>query len=464
VKGTVLEALRVIDMADEGRGLARHEGMVVFIDKAVPGDLVDVRIRKKQKSFLEAELIRIIEPSPDRVQPFCIHFGVCGGCKWQHLDYVAQLRYKEKQVKDAMERLGKISDPPMLPIIGSQNDRFYRNKLDFSAADRKWLSAEEFAQKEIMDGPALGFHIPGKFDKVLDIKECHLQPDPSNAIRNEIRRYAIENNFTFINLRNRGGELRSVIIRNTLKGDLMAIVMVYECEEQKLKQLLEHLRRSFPQITSLLYVINPKANDTFHDLEVHCYHGEAFITEQMEDLQFRIGPKSFFQTNSRQSLVLYQIAREFAQLSGNERVYDLYTGTGTIANFVARNAAEVIGIEYVAASIEDAKLNSALNNISNTKFFAGDMKDMLTESFMQEHGKADVIITDPPRAGMHADVALRLSHSGAERIVYVSCNAATQARDLQLMSEQYEIVKLQPVDMFPHTAHVENVALLQRKF
>lgn len=463
MKGTVLEALRVIDMADEGRGLAKHEGMVVFIDKAVPGDLVDVRIRKKQKSFLEAELVRITEPSPDRVQPFCIHFGICGGCKWQHLDYAAQLRYKQKQVKDAMERLGKISDPPMLSIIGSQNDRFYRNKLDFSAADRKWLSAEDFAQKEIMDGPALGFHIPGRFDKVLDIKECHLQPDPSNAIRNEIRRYAIENNFTFINLRNRGGELRSVIIRNTLKGDLMVIVMVYECEEQKLKQLLEHLRISFPQITSLMYVINPKANDTFHDLEVHCYHGDPFITEQMEDLQFRIGPKSFFQTNSRQSHVLYQIARDFAQLSGKERVYDLYTGTGTIANFVAGNSAEVIGIEYVAASIEDAKLNSALNNISNTKFFAGDMKDMLTESFMQEHGNADVIITDPPRAGMHADVALRLSHSGAERIVYVSCNAATQARDLQLMSEQYEVVKLQPVDMFPHTAHVENVALLQRK-
>jgi 23S rRNA (uracil1939-C5)-methyltransferase len=461
VKGKELEALSVIDMADEGRGLARYEGMVVFIDKAVPGDVVDVRVRKKQKSFLEAEVIRIVTPSPDRTQPFCIHFGVCGGCKWQHLSYETQLQYKHKQVKDAMERLGKIENAPMLPILASASDRFYRNKMDFSAAERKWLSPEEFAQKELLDGPALGFHIPGRFDKVLNITECHLQPDPSNAIRNAIREFAIANGYTFMNLRNKNGELRSVIVRNTLKGDLMVIVMVYECEQAKLERLLEYIKVSFPQITSLLYVINPKANDTFHDLDVLCYYGESFITEMMEGLQFRIGPKSFFQTNSGQSLALYKVARDFAQLTGNERVYDLYTGTGTIANFVARQSKEVIGIEYVAPAIEDAKVNSALNNIHNTKFFAGDMKDLLTHDFMHEHGKADVIITDPPRAGMHADVVQRLNESGTPRIVYVSCNAATQARDLQMMSEKYRVLKLQPVDMFPHTAHVENVALLE---
>jgi 23S rRNA (uracil1939-C5)-methyltransferase len=461
VKNTELEALRVQDMADEGRGMARHDGLVVFIAKAVPGDLVNVRVTKKKKSFLEAEVTALLEPSADRIEPFCTHFGVCGGCKWQHLTYAAQLRYKQKQVKDAMQRLGKIENPPMLDIIPSAMERFYRNKLDFSAADRKWLSREEFEQKELLDGPALGFHIPGRFDKVLDINECHLQPEPSNAIRNAIREYAIANNYTFINLRNRSGELRSVILRNTLKGDLMVIVMVYECEQAKLDKLLEHLKLTFPKITSLLYVINPKANDTFHDLEVHCYHGEPFITETMEDLQFRIGPKSFFQTNSLQSLELYKVTREFAQLTGAERVYDLYTGTGTIANFVARNAKEVIGVEYVAAAIEDAKKNSLLNNITNTKFFAGDMKDLLTEEFMMQHGRADVIITDPPRAGMHEDVVQRLLSSGAKRIVYVSCNAATQARDLQLLNEKYTVVKLQPVDMFPHTAHVENVALLE---
>lgn len=450
----------MLDMADEGRAVARHEGLVVFIAKAVPGDLVNLRIIKKKKSFLEAEVTELLEPSPDRAQPFCIHFGTCGGCKWQHLDYSAQLKFKQKQVKDAMERLGKIPDPPLAEIIGSSPDRFYRNKMDFSAADRKWLSPVEFAQKELLDGPALGFHIPGRFDKVLDIKECHLQPDPSNAIRNAVRQYAIDHGYTFMNIRNKNGELRSVIVRNTLKGDVMVIVMVYECEQQKLERLLEFIRISFPQVSSLMYVVNTKANDTFHDLEVKCYHGEPFITEVMEDLQFRIGPKSFFQTNSKQAYSLYKVTRDFAGLTGVERVYDLYTGTGTIANFVAKQAKEVIGIEYVEDSIRDAKINSELNGIHNTKFFAGDMKELLTAAFMQEHGNADVIITDPPRAGMHEEVTQRLAESGAARIVYVSCNAATQARDLQLLSDKYAVVKMQPVDMFPHTAHVENVALL----
>jgi 23S rRNA (uracil1939-C5)-methyltransferase len=461
VKGSILEALTVLDMADEGRALCKHEGLVIFVEKVVPGDVIDVRITKKKKSYLEGEMVNLRTPSPLRTDPFCKHFGTCGGCKWQYLGYESQLVFKQKQVLDAMQRLGKIENPPVSAIIGSPTVTHYRNKLDFSFADRKWLTREEFANKEELDGPALGFHIPGKFDKVLDIDECFLQPEPSNSIRLAVKKYAVENGLTFINLRQREGLLRSLIIRSTLKGDLMVIVMVYEDPEQQLEGLLEHLKNSFPQITSLLYVINPKANDTLQDLDIQTYHGLPYITEQMEDLNFRIGPKSFFQTNSLQSLKLYEITREFAQLTGTESVYDLYTGTGTIANFVARKAKKVVGIEYVKDAIEDAKLNSSLNGITNTTFYAGDMKDLLTESFFAEHGKPDVIITDPPRAGMHADVVEQLAKSGVKRIVYVSCNPGTQARDIQLMHQNYRVVKLQPVDMFPHTAHVENVALLE---
>ena len=448
-------------MADEGKAVSRHEGLVVFIDKAVPGDIVDVIIKKKHKSYLEAEVVKLVSPSASRINPFCKHFGICGGCKWQHLDYSSQLQFKFKQVSDALQRLGKIENPPMLPIIGSEDIRYYRNKLDFSFSDRKWLTKEQFEEKEILDGPALGFHIPGRFDKVLDIDECFLQPEPSNSIRNAIKKYALENDLSFINLRNKSGILRSLIIRTTLKGDMMVIVMVYEHDEQKSKGLLDFLVSNFPQITSLLYVVNPKANDTLQDLELKLHHGLPYIVEQMEGLQFRIGPKSFFQTNSKQSLKLYEIARDYAGLTGNELVYDLYTGTGTIANFVARNAKAVVGVEYVADAIEDAKLNSTINKIHNTKFFAGDMKDLLTENFFEVNGKPDVIITDPPRAGMHADVVEQINKSGAKKIVYVSCNPATQARDIALMSEKYKVIKVQPVDMFPHTAHVENVALLE---
>ncbi len=461
MKGKILEGLEVFDMADEGKAVSRHEGLVVFIDKAVPGDIVDVIIKKKHKSYLEAEVVKLVRPSASRIDPFCKHFGICGGCKWQHLDYSSQLQFKSKQVSDALQRLGKIEKPPMLPIIGSEDIRYYRNKLDFSFSDRKWLTKEQFEEKEILDGPALGFHIPGRFDKVLDIDECFLQPEPSNSIRNAIKKYALENDLSFINLRNKSGILRSLIIRTTLKGDVMVIVMVYEHDEQKSKGLLDFLVANFPQITSLLYVVNPKANDTLQDLELKLHHGLPYIVEEMEGLQFRIGPKSFFQTNSKQSLKLYEIARDYAGLTGNELVYDLYTGTGTVANFVARNAKAVVGVEYVADAIEDAKLNSTINKIYNTKFFASDMKDLLTENFFEVNGKPDVIITDPPRAGMHADVVEQINKSGAKKIVYVSCNPATQARDIALMSEKYKVIKVQPVDMFPHTAHVENVALLE---
>jgi 23S rRNA (uracil1939-C5)-methyltransferase len=463
VKGEILENLSVIDMADEGKAVCKHEGLVIFVEKAVPGDIVDVKIRKKNKSFLEGQVVRLVSPSPSRTEPFCEHFGTCGGCKWQYLSYEMQLQFKQKQVFDAMSRIGKIENPVIEPIMGSALERFYRNKLDYSFADRKWLTTAEMNVEFPAFEPGLGFHIPGKFDKVLDINQCYLQPDPSNAIRLAVRKYCVENDLTFMNIRKREGMMRGLIIRNTIKGDLMVIVMVYQDEEGKLNGLLQHLKDNFPQITSLLYVINNKANDTIHDQEIHCFHGLPYITEEMEGLDFRIGPKSFFQTNSLQALTLYKVAREYAGLTGNEHVYDLYTGTGTIANFVARQAKSVVGIEYVKEAIDDAKLNSSLNNIANTVFYAGDMKDLLVDSFMEENGRPDVIITDPPRAGMHAEVVAQLLKVEAPRIVYVSCNPATQARDIEMMSAKYNVVKLQPVDMFPHTAHVENVALLELK-
>lgn len=461
MKGKILQGLEVIDMADEGRALARYEGLVVFIDKAVPGDVVDVRIRKKHSSYLEAEVVELVEPSPHRITAFCAHFGTCGGCKWQYLDYSAQLQYKQKQVVDALTRLGRLENPPVLPIMGSELTRHYRNKLDYTFADKKWLTRDEYTDRDQTGGPALGFHIPGRFDKVLDIDTCYLQPEPSNRIRLAVRDYAIEHQLPFMSLRNKAGMMRGLIIRNTLAGGLMVIVMVYEDRREELLGLLEHLAQHFPEITSLLYVINPKANDTFHDLEVHCYKGDSFITEEMEGLQFRIGPKSFFQTNPTQTLQLYRLAREYAQLKGTETVYDLYTGTGTIAQFVARSATKVVGIEYVKDAIADAEVNARLNGIGNTVFYAGDMKELLTDELFRKEGSPDVIITDPPRAGMHFDVVERLLQSNCPRIVYVSCNPATQARDIEMLSAKYDLIKAQPVDMFPHTAHVECVALLE---
>lgn len=448
-------------MADEGKAVCKSDGIVIFVDKAVPGDVIDVKVRKVNKSFLEGSVERLVSPSPSRTTPFCKHFGTCGGCKWQYLNYEMQLRFKQKLVFDAMQRLGKIENPPVLPIIGSRFERFYRNKLDYSFSDRKWLTNAEMKVDDPQFEPGLGFHIPGKFDKVLDIHECYLQPDPSNEIRLKVRAYCIEHHLTFMNIRKREGMMRGLIIRNTLKGDLMVIVMVFHDEEDKLNGLLNYIKTTFPQITSLLYVINNKANDTIHDQDIKVFHGNPFITEEMEGLQFRIGPKSFFQTNGSQAYELYKVAREFASLTGVEHVYDLYTGTGTIANFVAKQAKSVVGIEYVKEAIDDAHLNSSLNGITNTKFFSGDMKDMLTENFVSEHGIPDVIITDPPRAGMHSDVVQQLVKLAVPRIVYVSCNPATQARDIEMMSSIYHVKKMQPVDMFPHTAHVENVALLE---
>ena len=459
--GDIIENLEVIDIADEGKAVCKNDGIVIFIDKAVPGDIVNVKIRKKHKSFFEGSVHSIVQPSTERTTPVCQHFGTCGGCKWQHFSYNMQLRFKQKQVEDAMTRIGKLEHPNILTIIGSAEQTFYRNKLDYSFADRKWLTREEMNGDEPAFEPGLGFHIPGKFDKVLDINQCYLQADPSNDIRLSVRKYCVENEMPFMNIRKREGMMRGLIIRNTTIGGLMVIVMVYQDEEGKLNGLLEHLKNNFPQITSLLYVINNKANDTIHDQEIHCYHGKEYIEEQMENLTFRIGPKSFFQTNGKQALVLYQVAREFAELKGDEIVYDLYTGTGTIANFVAHQAKKVVGIEYVKEAIDDAKINSEINNVNNTVFYAGDMKDLLTDDFMEQNGRPDVIITDPPRVGMHQDVVKQLLKVACKRIVYVSCNPATQARDLEMLSEKYKVVKLQPVDMFPHTAHVENVALLE---
>ena len=463
MKGKILTDLEVIEMADEGKAIAKHEGMVVFIDKAVPGDIVDVYIKKKKKSYIEAEVTVVKKPSSLRREPFCEHFGTCGGCKWQYLDYASQLTFKEKQVKDALERIGKFENVNLIPILGSSLTKHYRNKLDYSFADRKWLSYDEFSATNEVSGPGLGFHIAGKFDKVLDIENCYLQPDPSNAIRLAVRAYCLTNEMSFMNIRHKEGMMRGLIIRNTLSGGLMVIVMVYQNNREKLEGLLKHLEQSFPQITSLLYVINPKGNDTFHDLVVHTWSGLPYITEEMEGLQFRIGPKSFFQTNPTQTLALYQLAREFAAIKNTDIVYDLYTGTGTIALFVALLAKKVVGIEYVEESIDNAKLNAELNNIKNSVFFSGDMKDLLSDELFDQEGKPDVIITDPPRSGMHEDVVAQLLKSNCPRIVYVSCNPGTQARDLLMLSEKYNLMKVQAVDMFPHTAHVESVALLELK-
>ncbi len=448
-------------MAEEGRAIARWEGLVIFIDKVVPGDVVDVRIRKKHASYMEAEPVELKKPSSLRIDPFCKHFGTCGGCKWQFLDYKGQLRYKQKQVFEALVRIGKIMHPEVKEIIGSENTRFYRNKLDFTFSDKKWLTRQEYQEREELGGPALGFHIPGKFDKVLDIETCYLQPEPSNTIRLAVKAYCLEHDMPFMNLRNKGGLMRGLIIRNTLAGGCMVIVMVYENNQEALEGLLHHLEITFPQITSLLYVVNPKGNDTFHDLEVKTWSGLPYITEEMEGLSFRIGPKSFFQTNSGQTHELYKVVRNLAALTGKEVVYDLYTGTGTIALYVSRQAKKVVGIEYVKESIDDAKRNAELNGVLNTVFYAGDMKDLLNAHLFTQEGVPDVIITDPPRAGMHFDVVEQLLKCGCPRIVYVSCNPSTQARDVQMLSEKYDLIHVQPVDMFPHTAHVESVALLE---
>ncbi len=461
-KNFVLENLEVVDISTEGKAIAKHEGLVVFIDGAVPGDIVDVMVHRKKNSFAEGRAQTIKRLSPQRTTPLCEHFGTCGGCKWQNLDYATQLVFKQKYVSDAFTRIGKIEFDDMKPILGNQAPYFYRNKLEFSFSNKKWFTTEEMASGEPLEKKdALGFHIPGMFDKILDIRNCYLQPEPSNSIRNSVKTFALNNGLSFFDIRNKTGLLRTLMIRTTSTGEIMVVVSVFEWQEQNLFALLEHLKTTFPQITCLQYVHNDKGNDTFTGLEIKTYYGQDFITEEMEGLKFKISAKSFYQTNSEQAYELYKITRDFAGLSGKEVVYDLYTGTGTIANFVARSAKKVVGVEYVEDAIRDAKENSTANGIGNTDFFAGDMKDVLTPAFIKTHGNPDVIITDPPRAGMHEDVIRVILEARPKKIVYVSCNPSTQARDLAMMAHQYKVTKVQPVDMFPQTAHVENVALLE---
>jgi 23S rRNA (uracil1939-C5)-methyltransferase len=460
----VLEKVEIIDAGSEGKAIAKVDGLVVFVEHAVPGDVADLQVTKKKGSYMEAKAIFIHKPSEQRVDALCQHFGTCGGCKWQNLDYKAQIQYKQKQVFDNLTRLAKIELPEFSPILGSEEAYFYRNKLEFSFSNKRWMTVEEIAgTADLGNKNALGFHIPKMFDKILDIQMCWLQPEPSNEIRNEIRQFALDNNYDFFDIRNQEGLLRNVIIRNTSTGEWMVLVSFYKDDREKVEALMEHLYIKFPQITALLYVINPKRNDTISDLDIQVYKGKGYITEEMEGLKFKISAKSFYQTNSKQAYELYKITRNFAGIESHHTVYDLYTGTGTIANFVAKGAKKVVGIEYVEAAIEDARINSELNNISNTEFFAGDMKDVLNTEFIEKHGKPDVVITDPPRAGMHEDVVNKLLEMNPERIVYVSCNPATQARDLAILDKNYTVVKVQPVDMFPHTHHVENVVLLKRR-
>ncbi|MCD8309941.1 MAG: 23S rRNA (uracil(1939)-C(5))-methyltransferase RlmD [Prevotellaceae bacterium] len=461
----LLEQVEITDVAAEGKAIARVDDLVVFVPYVVPGDVVDLQIRRKKHRYAEAEAVRFHRYSPVRAVPFCKHYGVCGGCKWQVLPYGEQLRYKQKQVVDSLTRIGKVALPEISPILGSAKTERYRNKLEYTFSCKRWLTAEEIRANVAYDRMnALGFHIPEAFDKVLHIEECLLQDDVSNRIRNAVFAYACRQGYSFINLRDHEGMLRNLIIRTSTTGGLMVILVAKITSEEELarfKQLLGYVAESFPEITSLLYIINNKVNDTITDLDVYLFKGEDHIFEQMEGLRFKVGAKSFYQTNSEQAYVLYQTVRRFAGLTGGELVYDLYTGTGTIANFLARQAGKVIGIEYVSEAIEDAKANSLINGIGNTLFFAGDMKDLLTGAFIDEYGRPDVVITDPPRAGMHPDVVKVLLATASRRIVYVSCNPATQARDLQLLDAAYRVAAVQPVDMFPHTQHVENVVLLE---
>jgi 23S rRNA (uracil1939-C5)-methyltransferase len=460
----LLEKVRITDIGAEGNALARVDNLVVFVPMVIPGDVVDLRVIRKRKKYLEGKVIRFHEYSPDRITPRCIHFGVCGGCKWQHLPYELQLKYKEKQVLDTLIRIGKIELPATDHILGSADEYLYRNKLEFTFSDKRWLTDEEIrSDNDYEKEEALGFHIPGLFDKILDIRECHLQPEPSNLIRNSVKRYAQKKGLSFFNLREQTGFLRNLIVRNSLDGNVMVIVVFFHDEEERRNGLLDHISKEFPQVTSLFYIINSKKNDSLADQEPILYRGDDHIIEEMDGLKFRIGPKSFYQTNTKQGLELYRIAKKFAGLSGNEVVYDLYTGTGTIANYLAPSAGKVVGLEYIDEAINDAVFNSQFNNISNTTFIAGDIKDTLNEQFMSIHGRPDVIITDPPRAGMHEDVVKTMLLAEPGKIVYISCNPATQARDISLMSEKYLVTKVQPVDMFPHTHHVENVVLLLRK-
>lgn len=464
----ILENIEITSIAAEGKALARVDDLVVFVPYAVPGDIVDLQVKKKKHKYAEAEIIRFHKRSEMRTEPFCPHFGICGGCKWQCLPYEEQLRFKQQQVVDALTRIGKVALPEVTPILGSKHVKQYRNKLEFGFSNKKWLTNEQIASGEkfdVMD--AVGFHIPGAFDKILDINECHLMDDINNRLRNGIRAFALERGFSFYDLRSQHGLLRNMMIRTSATGEIMLLIQFSihnEEERSQAHEVLEYVHSNFPEVSSLLWVNNLKCNDTIGDLEVNTFSGTDHIIETMEGLRFKVGPKSFYQTNTEQAYELYKATRKLAGLTGEELVYDLYTGTGTIANFVAKKARKVIGIEYVPEAIEDAKVNAVLNSLDEkTLFFAGDMKDILNKEFIAEYGRPDVIITDPPRAGMHNDVIDTILFAAPRRIVYVSCNPATQARDLQLLDGAYEVKAVQPVDMFPHTHHVENIVLLERR-
>lgn len=459
-----IEGLEITAPAAEGKSVGRYNDMVVFVPMTVPGDVVDVQIRVKRRRYMEGYVVNYVKKSPVREEPFCEHFGVCGGCKWQNLPYSEQLKFKRQQVEDQLTRIGKVDLPEIMPTLGSDKTRFYRNKLEYTFAPKRWKTYEEIARgDEIADRPALGFHIPEKFDKILDIENCYLQPEPSNSIRLFVREFCIENGYEFYNIREHTGFMRNIIIRTASTGEVMVILVVSCNDTERIDKLADALTEQFPEITSLMCMINDKLNDSTSDLDAFPLRGKDHIMEQMEGLNFKVGPKSFYQTNSAQAYELYKVAREFAELKGDEVVYDLYTGTGTIANFVARHSKKVVGVEYVPEAIEDAKHNSELNGIENTVFYAGDMKDVMNDAFIEANGRPDVIILDPPRAGVHEDVIETILRAAPRRIVYVSCNPATQARDIALLDADYKVDAVQPVDMFPHTQHVENVIKLSRR-
>lgn len=458
----VLEKVTITDIGSEGNALARIDNKVIFVPMLIPGDVVDIQVTRNRSKYMEGRVVRFHEYSPDRTKPRCIHFGVCGGCRWQHLPYPLQLKFKERQVLDSLQRIGHLELPDPDPVTGSPYVYNYRNKLEYTFSHKRWLTDEEMRSGEPAGEGALGFHIPGLFDKVLDIVQCHLQPEPTNEIRNAVRGYAREKGLYFFDLREQKGFLRNLVVRNNLAGDVMVIVVFFHEDEPRRKELLDFISLNFPRVTSLFYIINSKKNDSLADQVPVLYRGDDHITEMMGGLRFRVGPKSFYQTNTRQAEELYRTALSFAGLSGSETVYDLYTGTGTIANFVAPHSGRVIGIEYLEEAVRDAVINSEINGIGNTRFFAGDMKDILNESFMEANGRPDVIITDPPRAGMHEDVVNVILKAAPRKIVYVSCNPATQARDMLLLSKDYEVKKVKAVDMFPHTHHVESVVLMER--
>ncbi len=463
-KKPFFEKVEIVDAGSEGKAVGKVNEKVVFVPYAVPGDVVDVQVTKKRKSYYEGKIVNYREKSDRHIEPFCEHFGVCGGCKWQHMSYADQLFFKQKQVTDNLQRIGKIEVSSVRPIIPSPSDRYYRNKLEFSFADKRWIDAgEPDIPRESRENLGLGFHIPRIFDKVVDINHCYLMEEPANKIRLEVKRYTLENGYTYYNPRNWTGFLRNLAIRKTNAGDVLVNLIVLEDDKELIFPLLDHLENTFPEITSLFYTVNPKKNDSLSDLEATHYKGKDYIIEKMEDLRFKIGPLSFYQTNSQQAYRLYNVARDFAGVAGNETVYDLYTGAGTIANFIARHVQKVVGVEYVEDAVKDARENARLNGIENTEFVAGDMMKIFDDDFVAGYGKPDIVITDPPRAGMHPAVVKQLNSLLPQRIVYVSCNSATQARDVNMLMEHYEVLAIQPVDMFPQTHHVENVMLLERK-